>query len=88
MTIWKYPLDLIGFQTISMPEGAKILTVQRHEDVACLWALVDETKPKKGRFFSLYGTGQPIEDAPMEYLGTFQTSEGFFVFHVFEVDQP
>ena len=41
-TIWKYPLETVTNQTVRMPLGSKILTVQVQHAYPCLWAVVDE----------------------------------------------
>jgi hypothetical protein len=85
-TIWKFPLAVADNYQITMPKGAQILTVQRQNEQACLWAIVDTNAEKERRVFEIHGTGNPIDDdAGLEhlfYVGTFQSSP--FVWHVFE----
>lgn len=85
MRIYKYTLQTIGEQTIPMPSGAKLLSVQTQNDAPQVWALVDERNPVANRKFATYGTGHPMPDAPGEYLGTYQIHGGMLVMHVFEV---
>lgn len=59
-TIWKFPLAAQGEQRISMPQGAEILTVQRQDEQACLWAIVSPQRTAEVRFFEIHGTGNPI----------------------------
>lgn len=83
-TIWKYPLDLQDKQTVMMPEGAEILTVQM-QGAACLWALVDSRNVLTDRVIEIFGTGNPMHsDMGVErrYIGTIQQPP--FVWHVFE----
>jgi hypothetical protein len=40
-TIHKYPLHIADRQTVAMPRGARILTVQMQHEVPCLWAQFD-----------------------------------------------
>lgn len=82
-TIWKFPLYLADVQTIEMPAGAKILSVQVQRDNLCLWALVDPDAAKEGTTILIYGTGHKITAANPEHIGTFQLSDGALVFHVF-----
>lgn len=86
MTIWKYPLAVTDTQSVSMPKGAKILTVQIQRGEACLWALVEPDNPTETRIIEIFGTGHPIPDgaAKREHIGTFQLPELGLVFHVFE----
>lgn len=85
-TIWKYPLAITEQQTIQMPQGAKVLDVQRQGDDACLWAEVESNAPKEARIFWVFGTGHviPEEFSPREHVGTFQLRELRLVFHVYE----
>lgn len=84
-TIWKYALDDHSSRSrFDMPEGAELLHVQAQGGAACVWALVDPSKPPTPRGVVLFGTGHDIPDWPLPgpYIGTFQT--GPFVFHAFE----
>ena len=85
-TIWEYPLEIQDVQTIRMPIGAEILTVQIQDDNLCLWAVVDAdskalTEP---RFIQIYGTGHPMIGTSLDrkYIATFQIMK--LVYHVFE----
>lgn len=87
LKIWKWELKETDEQTISLPAGAKILTVQVQSRTPCLWALCDvEVGIAAPRRISIYGTGHPIPSAPGRYISTFQLLEGRLVFHVFEAD--
>lgn len=84
-TIWKYQLDAVGKQRVYMKQKAEILAVQVQDGNPCIWALVDPEQSSIQRTLRIYGTGQPIEDDPGRYIGTFQFDGGSLVFHVFEV---
>ena len=85
MRIWKWTLAIKDEQTIDLPMGAKILSIQMQGWHPQLWALVDEHQQRKqGRLIAIYGTGKPIPDSPGEYIGTFQIHECVRVFHAFE----
>jgi len=84
-TIYKYELINTPVQTIQMPEGSKILTVQLQGKTPVLWALIDTKKKNKRKTIELYHTGSEIRGGAAimrDYIGTFQTRES--VFHVFE----
>lgn len=84
MTVWKYPLAVQDRQTLDLPVGAQVLTVQVQDDVPCLWALVDVTAPTTPRVFHLRGTGHNADGvASALYVGTFQLHDGALVFHLF-----
>jgi hypothetical protein len=74
-------------QTVLMPEGAEVLTVQAQRDIPCMWAMVDPSKPKVPRDFETFGTGHTIREdmgTDRTYVGTYQIRGGGLVFHVFE----
>jgi hypothetical protein len=84
-TIWKFNLTLTDSQYIKMPKAAEILTIQRQNEQACLWALVNPNAEKETRYFEIHGTGNPIlesDNRERKYIGTFQ--QPLFVWHVFE----
>lgn len=90
--IWKYELEMIDNQAISMPRGSEIVAVQDQCGSICIWALVDTLEGRDFRFFDIIGTGHPIHDhghSPAvtwcrNHVGTVQQSGGALVWHVFE----
>ena len=87
MRIWKFGLTLDGdVQTIYMPRGARLLTIQTQGGEPQLWALCAEGVQTVPRTFATYGTGHPIPDRSADsYVGTYQSNDGAGVWHVFEV---
>jgi hypothetical protein len=86
-TVYKYELKLTDEQSVNLPKGAEVLTIQVQHDTPCLWAMVDPNAPKEARFFETFGTGHVIRtDMGVErsYIGTYQIHDGALVFHVFE----
>lgn len=83
MTIFKFCLEVTDEQTISMPKGARILSVAEQRDELCLWSLVDETRPTEERTIYVVGTGNPAKHVDTAiFIGTVQISS--FVWHIFE----
>jgi hypothetical protein len=82
--IWKYQLELKDSQEISMPRGAKILTVQTQSGIPCLWVLVDPERMFETKLIRIFGTGNDFELVDYKYIGTFQINKGDLIFHVFE----
>jgi hypothetical protein len=82
MRIFKYPLRVDDRQTVQLPKGAELLTVQTQHGSPCLWALVDEAAETESRVILMHGTGHPISCLG-KYLGTFQLDGGNLVFHAF-----
>jgi hypothetical protein len=86
-TIWKYILEVTDTQTIKLPKGAEVLSVQIQLGGPCMWALVDPNAKEEERLFETFGTGHPIPcDAVTgrRYIGTYQLESRAMVFHVFE----
>lgn len=46
--------------SLDMPEGAEILNFAVHNNVPCIWALVDPTAHTEIRQFKVVGTGADI----------------------------
>jgi hypothetical protein len=83
--IWKFPLQLIDTQIISMPYAAKILCVQIQNGVPCLWALCNTNDGVADVTIDIFGTGHSIMDLfTRTYIGTVQMGGGMLVWHVFE----
>jgi hypothetical protein len=82
--IWKYPVELRERQSIPMPEGAEILRFDAQGEQPMLWALVDPQKPPEPRHLRLAGTGHPISENGLKYIGS--CFQGPFVWHLFEGD--
>ncbi len=83
MTIYKFPLQIVDEQVISMPEGSRILAVQVQHGIPCLWALVPLNVPSEDITICTHGTGHQFNAIGYVYLGTYQVSGGNFVGHVF-----
>lgn len=83
MKIFKYPVVVTDHQVVRMPEGAKILCVQMQGASPCVWAMVDEQQASENRDVYIFGTGHPLPDIPLTYIGTFQIHGGALVFHAF-----
>lgn len=84
--IFKYTLTIEDLQTVEMPEGAEILSVQNQGGDVCIWALCAPNAPKEARTFHIFGTGNPVCDNPGRFVGTVQILDGALVWHVFETE--
>lgn len=84
--IYKYLVEIQDEQTIYLPIGAQILSVQVQNGKPYIWACVRLDVEIEARRFRLYGTGHNIEgENVLKYLGTFQLLGGRLVYHLFEV---
>jgi len=85
--IYKYPIPL-GYFSLGLPKGAKILTVHEQHGEPQIWALVNPDEPfTETRNFRVVGTGHPIgeNEEVLRYIGTFQLDGGNFIGHLFEI---
>ncbi len=83
-TIYKYPALLEDYFEVTMPVGARILTVQIQYGEPQMWALVNPSFQNKIYRFRLVGTGHPIQDnEELSYIDTFQMMNGGLVLHLF-----
>lgn len=91
MVIWKFNLKITDRQTVEMPFGAEILSVQQQGSAGLqLWAIVDPDGAKEHRVIEIVGTGNPMQDVTKEglarlHLATVQTNGGLLAWHVFEL---
>lgn len=79
-TIHKHTLMITDAQEIATREGAVPLCVGDQNERPCLWVQVDTDAPKVDRVVYVVGTGNPMPDDDMIYVGS---SVGRFVWHVY-----
>jgi len=85
--IWKYQLQVMGVQSIKTRVGAKILTVQVHNGVVCLWVEFDYRNEEETRTIEMFTTGEPMKESQRRYIGSVDVPDtlDFFCFkHVYE----
>lgn len=80
--VWKYPLEITDRQAVTMPVGAQGLSVMVQDGQLFLYAFVDPDRPVGFMPIRIIGTGNPIERAPGDFIGT--VSMPPHVWHVFE----
>lgn len=87
MQVWKYELRIEDFQTIGIPHGYTLLSVQVQDGTPCLWAKVHPGHDKVPVQIRIAGTGHDLMDSgdTMRYIDTFQMHGGAPIFHVFEI---
>lgn len=81
--VYKYPLPIGDWVTVTMPEGAEPLCVQVQHRVPCLWARVTVGAPPVAHHFRMAGTGHDLGSNVGRHIGSFQLDGGALVFHVF-----
>lgn len=84
MKIHKVTLQLTDRQSVKLPVGAKILSVQVQNGEMKAWFEFDERETRElYRFIYIVGTGHLFEiEEPYKFIGTVQM--GPFVWHIYE----
>ncbi len=85
-TIYKYPLYSLSIaNTVTLPEGAQVLTARFQNGTMYIWVLLENTGGlMESRTFKIFGTGFDIPDKDdLKYIATSEI--GNLIFHVFEV---
>lgn len=90
MQILKYAFHIADTSAVTMPAGARILSVQYQESSGetCIWALVDPGAIDATRALRIFWTGGEV-DVPVDtpFLGTVQLYGGATVLHVFDLGE-
>lgn len=83
-TIWKFTLQMVARQDISMPMGAKILPKIDMQGVnLVLWAEVDDiVETTVPRHLCIVGTGMEMPSGNLAYIDTVLHSG--YVWHLYE----
>lgn len=83
LTIHKFELFRVDSQSVYMPDGAEVISAGLDpQGRLSIWAAVDTSSNMVARCFYVFGTGNPIIQAPMEFVATVVENE--FVWHIFE----
>lgn len=87
--IYKYPLEKLRVNVLTVPKGATFLSVQVQHEKPVVWALVDPHAPEERRTVFSVMTGQSMAPAPPgPFLGTTQHAGGTFILHHFVSPAP
>lgn len=86
MKIYKYPVPIADYFTITLPQCAEILSFQTQNDEMMIWAAVNPENLIEDRRFSVIGTGHNINmDEVKKFIGTAQLMNGKLAWHLFEM---
>ncbi len=88
--IYKQTIPAQPLFKLELHEGAEILCVQLQRGVPCIWYKTKDQpsvleKKIEERTFRVILTGQRFTTQGKRYVGTFQSEDGYFVGHLFEV---
>lgn len=85
-TIYKYPLEAVDAQRVTLPANSKLLCIKLQNGTPCLWALVDPNETySEGIDIRCAGTGHNIEEENLEYIDTVLMYNDRLVFHFFKI---
>lgn len=85
-TIYKYALNRSNSVTvIEAPKGARFLSVAVQSGAIVIWAEVDVNADLENRAIYTIGTGYPLPDGDLSFIGTVLTHNGALVHHVYEL---
>ena len=85
-TILKFTLADVESQSVQLPKGSEILTVQVQNDKPCMWALADKENDKETINILTVETGDSLSDNfEGKHIGTYQLYNGIHINHVFVV---
>lgn len=81
MKIWKYPIEIVDRQVLSLPSHAEILHVGLDPTgTPCIWCRVEPAARPVSTTILVRGTGHEISSVS-KHIGSFV--QGQFVWHVF-----
>jgi len=86
-TIWKIELTAHQKQTITLPEKAIILHVDKQREQICIWCEVNPENKLHPRMIEVFRTGDEIHEdigTEREYIGSAKLRGGMLIFHVYE----
>jgi hypothetical protein len=79
--IYKYDLEITDEQFLELPAQAKVLSIGIQNNQLKLWALVNPDNFSTKHRVTIFGTGEPIQEVPIQLLGTVFIRD--LAFHVF-----
>ena len=82
--VYKYPLDITDRQSVCLPLGAQILSIQAQNNTLMLWAMVDPDQVAQSVVLQILGTGNPAQVSHRaKHIETVQMPTGL-VWHIFK----
>jgi hypothetical protein len=81
-SIYKYLLDIVNSQSISIPQNSQFLRVGEQNGKLMLWVEIDTMVAIEPVNIEVWGTGHPMPDTPRGYIDSCQMSNGL-VWHVY-----
>lgn len=84
MKVYKYQLEIVDHQEVSLRTNSKLLSVANQQGVIVLYALVDpDAEGDQTYDIYIHGTGHDVVDPEAEFIGTVPMLNASLMFHVF-----
>lgn len=80
--ILKYTLTMWAKQTLHLPTGAIIRSVDVVDEVPRIWVEVEDSNPLEAFSLTMVGTGTRLYGDEGEYLDTILMDGGSYVWHI------
>lgn len=81
-TIYKYPLKVTDTQGVEVPNDAYPIHVGLDPvGDLCIWCRVDPNRIRRKMTVRIFGTGHPIDDTTLVFVGTVKMTN--FMWHIF-----
>ena len=81
-TIWKYCLEIVDAQVITVPQYYEVLYAGLDPSGApCIWIEVNTEEPEVPVQIFIVGTGNPMPEVACIYVGSLV--RGYLVWHVY-----
>ncbi len=84
-TIYKYEIQIDDNFSLKIPKESEILSFQTQHGTPYIWAKVNPENTTEERKFRLIGTGHPIKEKNLSFIGAIQLHQGTLIFHLFEI---
>lgn len=82
--VWKFTISNHAGTEIKVPIDATALCAKFQGNQLCVWYLLDQDKPTRGRVLEVFGSGWNFDACGMQYVDTVLVHGGAQVWHVFE----
>lgn len=85
--VFKYKInDTEDYTIINIPFNSVLLSVDTQGDEIFLWASAEDSETRiVKRKIRVAGTGHPIKDTVLQFLGTVKQMADSLIWHIFEV---
>lgn len=83
-TVHKWKVMFEDEQTLTLPAGSDIVSVDEQNQGIVLYAIVTDSPKRENVKIYVHGTGHPVNKGARRFIGTVKMHGGSLMFHVFE----